>query len=308
MTGAVMTLLATADRTRAACGVHRLAALLGIALALTLPIGSAAQGNASGAASAPLPQASVSSRGATKPAAEQGTRWRDLKPFQQAALKPLEQDWPGIDASHKQKWLQLATRFPKMSAPEQARVQARMADWAKLSPQERGQARLNFQEATQLPSQDRRAQWDAYQALPPEQKRQLAARAAPASGAASAAVAGAVSAPNIARKPGAGELHPDRTDKAARDAALTKSNIVPNPALANRPSTVSPTIVRASPGATTTAISKRPMPPSHQQTGLPKIAATPEFVNRDTLLPKRGPQGAAIHPDAAPDPQRTRRQ
>ena len=301
-----MTLLATADPTRAACGVHRLAALLGIALVLALPIGSAAQGNASVAASVPLPQASVSSRGAAKPAAEQGIRWRDLKTFQQAALKPLEQDWPGIDAPRKQKWMQLATRFPKMSAPEQARVQTRMAYWAKLSPQERGQARLNFQEATQLPSQDRQAQWDAYQALPPEQKRQLAARAAPASGAASAAAA--ISAPNIARKRGAGELPPDRTDKTARDAALTKSNIVPNPALANRPSTVSPTIVRASPGATTTAISKRPMPPSHQQTGLPKIAATPEFVNRDTLLPKRGPQGAAIQPDAASDPQRTRRQ
>lgn len=301
-----MTLLATADPTRAACGVHRLAALLGIALLLTLPIGSAAQGNASVAASVPLPQASVSSRGAAKPAAEQGIRWRDLKTFQQAALKPLEQDWPGIDAPHKQKWLQLATRFPKLSAPERSRVQARMADWAKLSPQERGQARLNFQEATQLPNQDRQAQWDAYQALPPEQKRQLAARAAPASGAASAAAA--ISAPNIARKPGAAESHPDRTDKTVRDIALTKSNIVPNPALANRPSTVSPTIVRASPGATTTAISKRPMPPSHQQTGLPKIAATPEFVNRDTLLPKRGPQGAAIQSGAASDPQRTRRQ
>ena len=301
-----MTLLATAERTRAACGVHRLAALLGIALALTLPIRSAAQVNAPVAASAPLPQASVSSRGAAKPAAEQGIRWRDLKTFQQAALKPLEQDWPGIDAPHKQKWLQLATRFPKMSAPEQARVQARMADWAKLSPRERGQARLNFQEASQLSSQDRQAQWEAYQALPPEQKRQLAARAAPASGAASAAAA--VSAPNIAHKPGTGEMPPDRTDKTVRDAALTKSNIVPNPALADRPSTVSPTSVRASPGATTTAISKRPMPPSHQQTGLPKIAATPEFVNRDTLLPKRGPQGAAIPPDAASDPQRTRRQ
>ena len=301
-----MTLLATADPTRAACGMHRLASLLGIALGLALPNGSAAQSNASVAASASLPQASAPSRGAARPASEQGVRWRDLKTFQQAALKPLEQDWPGIDAPHKQKWLQLATRFPKMSAPEQARVQARMADWAKLSPQERGQARLNFQEATQLPSQDRQAQWDAYQALPPEQKRQLAARAAPASGAASAT--GAMSTPNIARKPGAGELRPDRTDKTARDAALTKSNIVPNPALANRPSTVSPTIVRASPGATTTAISKRPMPPSHQQTGLPKIAATPEFVNRDTLLPKRGPQGAAIQPSAASDPQLTRQQ
>ena len=29
---------------------------------------------------------------------------------------------------------------------------------------------------------------------------------------------------------------------------------------------------------------------------MPKIAATPEFVNRSTLLPKRGPQAAAVTP------------
>jgi len=40
-------------------------------------------------------------------------------------------------------------------------------------------------------------------------------------------------------------------------------------------------------------MSKRPAPPAHQQTGLPKIAATPEFVDRTTLLPQRGAQGAA---------------
>ena len=32
---------------------------------------------------------------------------------------------------------------------------------------------------------------------------------------------------------------------------------------------------------------------------MPKIAATPEFVNRSTLLPKRGPQAAAVAPASA---------
>jgi len=41
-------------------------------------------------------------------------------------------------------------------------------------------------------------------------------------------------------------------------------------------------------------ITRHPTPPPHQQTGMPKIAATPEFVNRSTLLPKRGPQAAAV--------------
>lgn len=294
-----MTPFARAAQARGVCALRGLAMLTCIALALSLSIASVAQGTADSAASASMSKPPVIPRGAGKPPAEQGIRWRELKAPQQAALKPLEYDWAGIDAPRKQKWLQLAARFPTMSPPEQARVQERMSDWARLTPQDRGQARLNFQEATQLPGQDRQARWDAYQALAPEQKRQLAARAMSASAAASA--------PNTARRPGVAESHLDRTDKAARDAALAKSNIVPNPALANRPNTVSPTIVRAGPGATTSVISKRAAPPSHQQTGLPKIAATPEFVNRDTLLPQRGPQGAATHLNAASDPQPSRR-
>ena len=44
------------------------------------------------------------------------------------------------------------------------------------------------------------------------------------------------------------------------------------------------------------------MPPAHQPAGMPKIAATPEFVNRSTLLPKRGPQAAAVAPASAVAP------
>ena len=46
-------------------------------------------------------------------------------------------------------------------------------------------------------------------------------------------------------------------------------------------------------GATTNLVSKPTTPPMHQQTGLPKVAATPGFVDSATLLPKRGAQGAA---------------
>ena len=37
---------------------------------------------------------------------EQGVRWRDLKPAQQAVLKPLEREWPTIGTLHKEKWLE----------------------------------------------------------------------------------------------------------------------------------------------------------------------------------------------------------
>ena len=294
-----MTPEAPTERHRIARIGHKFTALVGLALAMSSPVLTAAQGNVA-IALAPAPRASAPARAADKPPSEQGVRWRDLKTPQQAALKPLERDWPGLDGPQKQKWLQLVARFPKMSPPEQQRVQARMADWAKLTPQERGQARLNFEEARQLPSQDRQARWDAYQALPAEQKRQLAARAGPPSA--------PVAATDQTRKSGTADVRPDRPDKAARDAALAKSNIVPNPAFANRPRPVSPTLVRAGPGATTTVISKRSTPPSHQQTGLPKIAATPEFVDQNTLLPQRGPQGVPLHSEAASGPSRSQRQ
>ena len=65
---------------------------------------------------------------------------------------------------------------------------------------------------------------------------------------------------------------------------------------------VAPTLVQAKPGATTSLISAKPAQTLHQQPGLPKIAATAGFVNPNTLLPRRGPQGAAIQASAASQP------
>jgi hypothetical protein len=154
-----------------------------------------------------------------------------------------------------------------------------MTEWARLTTQERSQARLNFQEAKQINAIDRKARWDEYQALPPEKKQQLAARAEPRAASAAGPAAPKAGSP--------------------RDTQA-KSNIVPNPAFAAPPKVIAPSVVQARPGATTTLITKRPTPPSHQQAGLPKIAATPEFVNKATLLPQRGPQGAATRSAAAP--------
>jgi hypothetical protein len=231
-----------------------------------------------------LAQVAAAAKGPATPAPEQGVRWSALKPPQQAALKPLEREWSGIDPRSKQKWVEMSTRFPKLTPPEQARIQDRMTEWAKLTPGERTEARMHFQEAKQLPTEDRRARWEAYQALSPEQKQQLAARAAPSADTVHKTAPAAV-----------------RADKGARDSLpQAKSNIVPNPASVAPPRAVAPTVLQASPGATTTLITKRPTPPGHQQTGMPKIAATPEFVNKATLLPQRGPQGAATRSAAVP--------
>lgn len=226
---------------------------------------------------------------ARKPAVEQGPRFSELSADQRTALRPLEKEWPGISADAKQKWLQIAGQFAAMPLDERARIQTRMSEWSRLSPTQRGQVRMQFQEATRAAPQNRQAQWEAYQALSAEQKRQLASRAAAAPASTGSRTAGPAQ-------------RADPVVKPAKDAALTKSNIVPNPNFAPPPRSVAPTVVQAQPGATTNLISKRTAPPAHQQTGMPKIAASPGFVDSSTLLPRRGPQGAATGPVAASSP------
>lgn len=227
----------------------------------------------------------VRSPGTSAPTREEGVRWQTLTPAQREALGPLERDWPSIDAWRKQKWIAIAGRYHSLPPEERARIQARMSEWAKLTPAERGQARLRFEESRQVPATDRSARWQAYQALPPEERAQFAARAARA-----------------ASSPGSADGATRTGKPASRDSKEAKSNLVPNPALAQAPKPVAPTLVQAAPGATTTLITRQPTPPPHQQSGMPKIAATPEFVHRSTLLPKRGPQAAAVASSAATTP------
>jgi hypothetical protein len=109
--------------------------------------------------------------------AESSPTWAELNPAQKQALEPLATSWSRLGEAHKRKWLAVSSNFPAMPPAEQARLHSRMAEWAALSPQQRTQARLNFAEAQTLPADDKRAKWEAYQALPPEEKKKLAAGA-----------------------------------------------------------------------------------------------------------------------------------
>lgn len=207
-------------------------------------------------------------------AAEQGPRWSALTPAQRLALAPLQQDWHTIDASRKQKWLQVAGRMPSMSPDERQRIGERMAEWARMTPQERGRARLQFLEAKQIPAEDRAARWEAYQALPPEKREALASKAASPAASATPALAG--------NTPRASTPEPKRNVVQATP---------PSPA---KP--VAPTVIQVRPGATTTLVSREVKPPRHHQPGQPKIAAVPGAVDPATLLPLRGPQAAGPAP------------
>lgn len=242
--------------------------------ALTATVLCAALGCAAQVPAGKVPASPPSSATPGGKPAEQGPAWSSLTPAQQAALAPLRQDWANIDAARKQKWLEVVQRFASLTPAERERVQERMADWARMTPSERGRARLQFQESRQIPAQERQALWEAYQALPTEERRALAARAA-------------ASAP-------AAKASPTRQEARASAGPVAKQNVVPAPGSGPTSRPVAPTVVQAKPGASTNLVSRPLSPPAHNQAGLPKIAATRDFVDPATLLPTRGPQAAAI--------------
>jgi hypothetical protein len=215
------------------------------------------------------PSAKVAASAPLKSSAEAGLGWTSLTPAQRQALAPLERDWHSIDATRRSKWLEIANRLPSMPADERQRIHDRMTEWARLSPDERGRARLSFQEAKQLSREERQARWEAYQALPEEDRKALANRAR------------------------------DKRERPATPPASAPLSAIPKrtpaqaasvPAITVKP--VAPTVVQAKPGATTTLMTKTPSPPAHQKPGQPKIEAQPDKVDRTTLLPQKGPQGS----------------
>jgi hypothetical protein len=198
--------------------------------------------------------------------------WSRLNPVQQQALAPLKSDWATLSPEGQAKWLDVVSRFPTMTAAERQRLNERMAEWVRMTPEQRRTARLQFQEVRRLSPEDRQAAWKAYQALPEAERQRLAQQRA-----------GPVNPP-------AGKSAP---------ASTVKSNVVQSsPVTIKR--AAAPAMQQARSGATTSPMNRAPLPPASIQHGLPKIAATPGFVDPATLLPLRGPQGAAAAMESEP--------
>jgi len=99
--------------------------------------------------------------------------WQQLSARQKQALAPLASAWPQLTPQQRSKWLSLSQSYESLTPAEQQTVHQRMAEWAGLSPQERARARLNYSHLQTLSREERKAQWEAYQALSEEEKRRL---------------------------------------------------------------------------------------------------------------------------------------
>jgi hypothetical protein len=208
--------------------------------------------------------------------------WAALSATERSALAPLRTRWDGLDDGSRARWLDVVSRFQSLSPAEQARVQTRMGEWSRLSPNQRGQTRLQFQEARRWTPEERQQRWEAYQSLDPQARRVLADRWRRESAA-----------------PGR-----QRADDGADGADGKRNWLEPAPPFTTAPTPASPTSVRARSGATTQPLTRTGDTPLflQPQPGVPKIAATDTFVDPATLLPRRGPQGAAATAPPAVDP------
>lgn len=196
--------------------------------------------------------------------------WAGLTRAQKTALAPLERDWEVLGPVRKTKWLEVAARYSTLPAEEQARLHQRMREWALLSPAERQQARIGYQAAQQMAVGDRQAKWEAYQALSPERRQELAEKAV--------------------KKQAAKPVTPAAKSAAQNEVGVQpKSNIVPTPPKSQPAKAVATSVLQAKPGASTVLITQVKTVPAYLQPGHTKIFADPALVDSKTLLPKRRP-------------------
>lgn len=141
---------------------------------------------------APKAPASAASAAKAVTTAVSKPAWAELNPQQQQSLKPLATAWSGISEGQKRKWLELSKNYPNLPVSDQAVMHSRMNEWVAMSPQQRAAARLNFAKTKELSKEltpdEKKAKWQTYQALSPEEKAKLAAKAPPKPAGAATAV------------------------------------------------------------------------------------------------------------------------
>lgn len=118
---------------------------------------------------APLGQAGI-----TPPLAQPS--WSELSLEQKQILAPLANEWDKMDGFRRKKWLGIAKRYRTMKDDEKTRMQRRMTDWAKLSPDDRKRARDKYKSLQKAPPEKKdavRKKWQEYNALPESEKKRF---------------------------------------------------------------------------------------------------------------------------------------
>jgi hypothetical protein len=171
-----------------------------------------------------------------------GPSWQALTTAQQLALVPLAGEWDSMDSSRKEKWIAIGNRYARMSPAEQTRIQTRMRDWVKLTPEQRRSVRQSYVRSKKLDANQKATQWQQYQQLSDEQKAQLAKQKLspmPATAISRARTKPKVLLP-IPHKPASANATAPATAPIAPTGTIMPPAVLPAPSLAVPPATVAP--------------------------------------------------------------------
>jgi len=159
------------------------------------------------------------------PASASNSSWQSLQSSQKKALAPLAPHWAQISHAQKNKWLAMSNNFDNLSTKEQAILHERMAEWVSLSPQQRAQARLNFNQTKTLDADAKKTQWETYQALSSEDKKKLAAQQT--TGIRGAATASKAASPNKVIPLAGKSIPAEAATKSTSSIVIDKRTLLP---------------------------------------------------------------------------------
>lgn len=166
-------------QANAAPGIRRRRMSQALLLATLASLGGFACAQARMSAKGPATSATANAANAPSMAPASRPAWGELTVGQRQALAPLYPHWDTLTENHKRKWIAISRNFDNWSTQEQTKMHGRMSAWAGLSTVERDQARLNYAEARKVNVDEKKARWEAYQALSDEQRDKLASSTAP---------------------------------------------------------------------------------------------------------------------------------
>lgn len=175
-----------------------------------------------------------------------GPQWLELSSVQKQILRPLAGTWNTLSSAHKSKWIALSQSYATRSVAEQEKIQSRMVEWAALTPSQRERARLNFAETKRVSPAARAADWETYQGLSNEEKRNLANKGkARPPGAAVAVIP--VPPSKLTAVPVTRHTAPDDAAAAAVKPRIDPNTLLPLPPLPPLPPVITPAPVPDAP-------------------------------------------------------------
>jgi hypothetical protein len=109
---------------------------------------------------------------------EANVTWAQLTEQQQQVLNPLASEWDTLRPWQREKMLDIARDYPKMSLSKQALVKDRLSNWSRMTPYERENARKRHQQFQALSADKKnelRKKWQEYQKLSESERARLRA-------------------------------------------------------------------------------------------------------------------------------------